>query len=78
MTRQLEAENRRRAGFNPCEFIIEAGEEKVEFKDGIKIDYKPDKDCAGNDNVDNYVPAWVSGKAIEEVAGEKICAFNIV
>jgi len=38
LTRQIEEENRRRANFNPCEFIIEAGEEKVPFTDGIKID----------------------------------------
>lgn len=38
LTRQLEEENRRRQGFNPCEFAITAGEEKVPFIDGMKID----------------------------------------
>lgn len=52
LTRQIEEENRRRANFNPCEFIVESGEEKVPFTDGIKIDYLPDKDCEGNDNTD--------------------------
>jgi len=77
LTRALEEENRRKQGENVCEFIVEAGEEKVPFFDGMKVDYKPDKLCDGTDNVDTFFPAWVVSKNVVESGGVKKCAFDI-
>jgi len=46
---------------NACQTVFKTLHGEVEFRTGIKIDFKPKLTCEGDVNVDKYYFGWISG-----------------
>lgn len=54
LVKKIEAENAAKQNSDACKFLIESGDEKIEYEKDAKIDYKPEFTCAGEPNVDQF------------------------